>query len=132
VDVIASKIADKFAEVASAAVGALTVPQPKLLAKASRSSRILRQGSRGYSVRYSDGKTIHNAESFNVFWGDLKAGSPPVKPDVRRNDDPRTISDWTHQLILSGVDDGGDRGQYAIYFKVWTEGESHTVQAPTQ
>jgi hypothetical protein len=71
-------------------------------------------------------------ESFNLFLGDLNAASPAPQPPIRRDDDPRTIDDWTHKLILSGIDDGGDRGQYALYFKVWTEIKTTTTVAPTR
>ncbi|CRK56797.1 hypothetical protein [Alloactinosynnema sp. L-07] len=36
---------------------------------------------------------------------------------LRRNDDHRSIT-WTHEIVLTGTDDGGDVGEYAIYFDV--------------
>jgi hypothetical protein len=36
---------------------------------------------------------------------------------LTRSDDPKTIS-YTHKLIVTGVDDGGDTGVYAFYFDV--------------
>ncbi|SDI13199.1 hypothetical protein SAMN05192558_101498 [Actinokineospora alba] len=36
---------------------------------------------------------------------------------LRRNDDHRSIT-WTHEIVLTGTDDGGDVGEYALYFDV--------------
>ena len=36
---------------------------------------------------------------------------------LRRDDDPKTI-EFTHSLILSGTDQGGDQGEYGLYFDV--------------
>ncbi len=77
------------------------------------------------------GDDPYNAESFALQWSNLKLGDPPPQPAVRRNDDVRTIADWTHKLILSGIDDGNDVGQYGLYFKVWSTTETSTEQAPT-
>lgn len=55
-------------------------------------------------------------QQLRLRWSELQ-GQQFVRRTTRRNDDPRTI-DFTHSIILSGVDDGGDRGQYAIYFDV--------------
>jgi len=122
VDVIANKIADKFAETARAAVGALTGAPAESV---SDSETFKENMATGLAWVFGDilgmGDDAYNAESFNLFWGDLNAASPAQQPPIRRDDDPRTIDGWTHKLILSGVDDGGDRGQYALYFKVWTE-----------
>lgn len=51
-----------------------------------------------------------------LHWTDI-LGHNFSKQLLRRNDDPRTIS-YTHQLVVSGVDQGGDRGEYALYFDV--------------
>jgi hypothetical protein len=40
-----------------------------------------------------------------------------VRKTARRDDDPRTI-EFTHSMTVSGEDEGGDRGQYALYFDV--------------
>jgi len=51
-----------------------------------------------------------------LHWTDILGHAFP-KQTLRRDDDPRTI-EYTHQLIVSGVDQGGDRGEYALYFDV--------------
>jgi hypothetical protein len=50
---------------------------------------------------------------------------------LRRTDDARHI-DWTDVIVLIGVDDGGDVGEYAVYFDVrgpgW--GEPYSMAPP--
>jgi hypothetical protein len=132
VDVIAKNIVDKFTQTASSAVGALTGLPAESVAD-SESFKENMATSLGWVLGnvLGMGDDPYNAESFNLYWGDLKSISPMLQPAVHRNDDPRTIDTWTHSLILSGVDDGGDRGQYALYFNVWTEVNHSTVRSGT-
>ena len=61
---------------------------------------------------------IHAVDLLERFKAD-----PLSRPDqfplqiVRRDDDAKTI-EFTHSLILSGTDQGGDRGEYGFYFDV--------------
>jgi hypothetical protein len=128
VDVIAKKIADKFASTAATALGAATgVPAEAIADSESFKENLITGLAWVFGDVLGMGDDPYDPESFRLFWGDLKAGTPAVQPAYSRSDDPRKIEGWTHRLILSGVDDGGDHGQYAVYFKVWTETHTKTV-----
>jgi hypothetical protein len=58
----------------------------------------------------------YNPGAVTLFWQDLKARNAP-RQVLTRSDDPRKVN-YTHSLIVSGKDDGGDVGQYAFYFDV--------------
>ncbi|RQP23646.1 hypothetical protein [Piscinibacter terrae] len=58
---------------------------------------------------YDPGATV-------LHWQDLKARNFQRKI-LSRSDDPRQVA-YTHSLVLSGRDDGGDVGRYAFYFEV--------------
>lgn len=47
-------------------------------------------------------------------WTDI-VGRRFQRRTLRRDDDPRT-AEYTHHIIVSGTDQGGDRGVYAFYF----------------
>jgi hypothetical protein len=45
-------------------------------------------------------------------------GTPSfVQHTLTRSDDPRSL-EWTHMQVVTGIDDGGDTGDYAFYFRV--------------
>jgi len=50
-----------------------------------------------------------------LHWTDLK--DPSLRQTLQRSDDPRHI-DYTHSIVVSGIDQGGDRGEYAFYFDI--------------
>ncbi len=51
-----------------------------------------------------------------LHWADILAKNY-TRQTLRRGDDPRTL-DYTHVIPVTGVDQGGDRGEYAFYFDV--------------
>lgn len=133
VDVIAKNIADKIAGTAAAVIGGLTGAPAEAVGESESFKQNLATGLGWvFGSILGMGDDPYNAESFPLSWTTLKQGNPPLQPPVTRNDDPRTIAEWTHKLVLSGMDDGGDRGQYALYFKVWTTLEISTETASTR
>jgi hypothetical protein len=63
----------------------------------------------------------YNAQTFMVPWTDMVASKEKrleVKT-LKRDDDPHEVQ-YTHRILLSGTDDGGDRGEYGMYFMVRT------------
>ncbi|MFZ0548837.1 MAG: hypothetical protein WAM60_25530 [Candidatus Promineifilaceae bacterium] len=133
VDVVARDIADKFASTAGQALGALTgAPAEAVSDSESFKENIATGLAWVFGNILGMGDDAYNAESFSLFWGDLASGSPTLQSPVRRDDDPRSIDQWTHKLTLSGTDDGGDRGQYALYFKVWMEDVTRTIEKSTR
>ncbi|MEK8144565.1 hypothetical protein NKH18_31355 [Streptomyces sp. M10(2022)] len=50
---------------------------------------------------------------------------------LRRTDDPRTLQ-FTDEIILTGVDDAGDRGAYAIYLDIQPSASSPTLSNPVK
>jgi hypothetical protein len=63
----------------------------------------------------------YNPQTFMIPWTDMRAhkqGQLPLQT-LTRDDDPSVIQ-YTHSKIVSGVDDGGDTGQYGFYFMVRT------------
>lgn len=131
VDVIAKNIVDKFASAAASALGSATgVPAEAVADSESFKQNLITGLAWVFGDILGMGDDPYDPDSFPLFWGDLKAGTPLLQPPYSRSDDPRVIQGWTHRLILSGVDGGGDHGQYAFYFKVWTETHTTTVTAP--
>ena len=61
---------------------------------------------------------IRTADLLKRFKGDPLAAPDqfPIKT-LRRDDDAKTV-EFTHSVILSGTDQGGDRGEYGFYFDV--------------
>lgn len=62
------------------------------------------------------GDDPYPTQQLRLRWTEIQ-GRQFVRKTVRRDDDPRTI-EFTHSITVSGEDDGGDRGQYALYFDV--------------
>ena len=121
VDVIARKVADKLSSAAAAAIGAATgVPAEAVADSESFKENLVTGFAWVFGNVLGMGDDAYNPGTFDIPWAQIQQGSFPVQPTVRRNDDPRTISTWTHQLILSGRDDAGDIGQYSLYFNVST------------
>lgn len=73
------------------------------------------------------GDDPYNPAAVKIGWDEIVGGVDP-QPPYRRSDDPRTISAWTHRLVVTGTDDGGDQGQYAFYFNVETYNRGETMQ----
>lgn len=68
--------------------------------------------------QYNSGSIkIDKEEIFNKFKSDLTAPDQFPKFLLQRDDDPRTLP-YTHRIFLSGTDQGGDTGEYALYFEV--------------
>jgi hypothetical protein len=123
VDVIAQKVSDKISSTVAMAVGALTGAPAEAVAE---SESFKENMVTGLAFIFGDilgmGDDPYNAESALISWIELQGDAqPPIQPSVHRDDDPRTINNWTHRVILSGIDDGDDRGQYALYFNVSTD-----------
>ena len=55
-------------------------------------------------------------QQIRLTWTEMLAGSF-TKQVLRRNDDSNTLP-YTHSVVLSGVDEGGDLGKYGFYFDV--------------
>jgi hypothetical protein len=71
------------------------------------------------------GDDPYDSQSLPVYWDQLGPdGNPPLQPPARRSDDPKTIDRWTHKMVMTGKDDGGDTGTYIVYFFVRTDQES--------
>ncbi|MFO1089621.1 MAG: hypothetical protein U1E46_08575 [Hyphomicrobiales bacterium] len=122
VEVIANKIADKFTSAAASALGAAVGAPAEAVAESESFKEDIATGLAWvFGSVLGMGDDPYNAESVYIRWDDIKEHRFPVQPAVVRNDDPRTIKDWTHRLTLTGVDDGGDIGQYAVFLQVWTE-----------
>jgi hypothetical protein len=123
VDVIARKVSDTISSTVAAGVGALTGAP----AESVSDSESFKEGLvTGLAFVFGDilgmGDDPYSAETLRLDWAALQADSPrPFQPVVRRDDDPQTIEGWTHRITLSGIDDGGDQGQYALYFRVDVE-----------
>lgn len=123
VDVIAKNISDKIASSVAAGIGALTGAPAESVAD----SESFKEGLvTGVKFLFGDilgvGDDPFNPESLDLRWEDLQPNSPrPIQPPLQRNDDPRTIANWTHRVTLSGRDSGNDLGQYALYFRVDSE-----------
>lgn len=115
---IARKVADKLREAASAAAGALvgagaesvTASQDETFYEASLwvVGEVLGMGDDAYPV---EGKFVSAGEQMSGF-------GPPMQPTYLRGDDPRPVDRWTHDIIVQGVDDGGDLGRYRFFFEV--------------
>lgn len=120
VDDIAKKLSDKIAKLVGEGVGALTGAPAEAVTDSESFKEGIDVGTKFFlgSV-VGIGDDPYNPESFSVHWTALRAATPlPFQPSVHRDDDPRTIEEWTHRIILSGRDDGGDVGQYALYFQI--------------
>jgi hypothetical protein len=63
----------------------------------------------------------YNAQTFMINWREMKARNDGTLPEfvLKRDDDPHVVT-YTHRQIVSGTDDGGDKGEYAFYFMVRT------------
>lgn len=49
----------------------------------------------------------------------LEVASGPVrKQPYKRGDDSNVIQEWTHDVVVRGRDNGGDTGQYRLFFDV--------------
>jgi hypothetical protein len=123
VDVTAQKISDKIASTVASGIGALTGAPAESVAD----SESFKEGLvTGVKFLFGDilgvGDDPFNPDSLGLRWEDLQPSSLlPIQPPLQRNDDPRTITGWTHSITLSGRDDGNDLGQYALYFRVDSE-----------
>lgn len=74
------------------------------------------------------GDDPYGEQSLRVSWQDINSW-PPFRTTIR-DDDPRPIANWTHELVLTGTDHGGDRGAYALYFRVRRQDVSTTERVP--
>jgi hypothetical protein len=68
----------------------------------------------GRSLGIDDDK--YDPQQLRLTWTELQRGGFP-KQTLRRTDDNNTI-DYTHRIDLTGVDEGGDLGRYALYFDI--------------
>lgn len=123
VDAIAAKVAEKISQAAGAALGALTgVPAEAVADNEGFDDGIEEGVILVLDGVFGIGDDPFNSQTLSLPWESLRTSNPPaIQPPVRRPDDPHVIEDWTHKLIVSGTDDAGDRGQYALYFKVKPE-----------
>lgn len=129
VDVIAQKIVDKINSTVASVIGELTGAPAESVADSESFKEGLVAG-----VKFLFGNILgvgddpFNPESLGLRWANLQPNSPrPIQPPLQRDDDPRTITGWTHRITLSGRDDGNDLGQYALYFQVDSETISITA-----
>ena len=62
-----------------------------------------------------------NLQSFQITAKEMQARKDGELPDktLTRDDDPHSLN-YTHRMIVSGTDDGGDYGEYAFYFSIAT------------
>jgi len=133
VDVIARDISNKFADAVSTGLQGLTgMPAEAVGDSESFKENIATGLAWVFGNVLGMGDDPYDAESFPLFWADLNEKALPLQPPYSRSDDPRTITSWTHRVIVSGVDDGGDHGQYAFYFRVWVEDHPKTYSVPTK
>jgi hypothetical protein len=72
------------------------------------------------------GDDPYEVQNATVSWEEINA-SPSVHV-LNRDDDPKAMP-WTHCLVLTGRDDGGDVGQYGLYFEVEKEHVAETQRA---
>ncbi len=129
VDVIAQKIVDKINSTVASGIGELTGAPAESVADSESFKEGLVAG-----VKFLFGNILgvgddpFHPESLGLRWENLQPNSPrPIQPPLQRDDDPRTITGWTHRITLSGRDDGNDLGQYALYFRVDSETISITA-----
>jgi len=55
-------------------------------------------------------------QQLRLHWADILNGNY-TRQTLRRDDDPRIV-EYTHSIVVTGIDQGGDRGEYALYFDV--------------
>ena len=128
VDVIAKDVSDKVASTAAEALGGLTGAPAEAVGDSESFKQNLASGLAWvFGNVLGMGDDPYDPQSISLPWSTLVSGAVSVQPPIHRNDDSRTIEDWTHKIVLSGVDDGGDRGQYVLYFRVWTTQDVQTT-----
>jgi hypothetical protein len=119
VDDISSKIAEKTSSFARQAIGALTgIPAESVTDSESFKESLITGLKFLLGDIFGIGDDPYNSESIFLPWPGLRDGAFPDQPPVRRDDDNKEIKDWTHRVVLTGTDDGGDQGKYAIYLRV--------------
>lgn len=72
------------------------------------------------------GDDPYSAQSLRIPWESLGEWGPPRQPARARPDDGKRIDQWTHTVKVTGVDDGGDLGDYNLFFNIWIEHTSET------
>jgi hypothetical protein len=129
-EAIARKVAERIESAAKAAIGSLTGVPAEAVAD-SQNEEIHTAALWVVGDLLGMGDDAYPTEGLTVRAAELMDGTgPALQAPYRRADDPRTIEQWTHKVILSGVDDGGDRGQYAVYLRVTREDTTHESEIP--
>ncbi len=125
------QIADKIAQTAGQLVGGLTGAP----AEAVADNTWFRDGlAAGIGVIlggvFGMGDDPYPASALHLAWEELGQWGPPQQPARTRGDDPKRIEHWTHALKMAGQDDGGDYGDYDLYFNIFIEERSDTRHHP--
>ncbi len=120
---VKQKIAAKLAEVARGLAGVAGVPAETL----GSDQGWLDDLSLGLVNAISDflgaADDAYVPQTLRLSWADLISQNYTLQHGSR-GDDPRAW-DYTHYVVLSGTDEGGDTGHYGFYFKVEQEVDGH-------
>lgn len=122
VDGAAKKIAEKIHETAANIFGTLTGLPAEAVSDQTWFKDTL-AAALGFVMGdlLGMGDDPYPGQVLKVGWHEMGEFGPPRQLPRIRTDDPMPIPNWTHAVKLAGTDDGGDYGEYHLFFNIWIE-----------
>lgn len=113
-DKVAAVIVEKGREAVKDKTG---LDAEALVSKEDMQNSIKDLMNKGLEKLLGMGPDVYEAGHLAISAREIEAG-PARKPPFKRGDDSDVIREWTHEIVVRGRDDGGDRGQYRLFFDV--------------
>lgn len=122
---IKAKIADTLAKATDALATALGLPAEALAATDGWANDLSLGLINAVASALGVGDDQYNPGKLSIRWEEIQANKFQQATRTHPGD-PHTVT-YTHSLVVTGTDDGGDTGQYVAYFNVHPQTVSGTA-----